>query len=474
MVQPHIVVVDDDPAVRDVVREMLKAEGYEVTVASDGASAIRVVKETPVQAVITDLKMPGMDGIEILERVSQLDSQIACIVMTGYGTIDIAVQAMKAGAFDFVTKPLHVDAVSVVVKKALDFQRMRQENVLLRKTVRERHRLEQFVGKSSAVTELHEFIMKVADSNSTVLILGESGTGKELVARLLHYNSVRRDHPLVPVNCGAIPETLLESELFGHEKGAFTGATNARIGRFEMAHGGTIFLDEVGEMSPQLQVKLLRVLQERCFERVGGTKTVHVDVRILAASNQDLDQAVQEHRFRPDLFYRLNVIPVTIPPLRERQRDIPLLIDHFLSRFNAEKRTDLKGVEPKAMVYLMQHTWPGNVRELENLIERVVILKKTGMMTVADLPEKIGRDCSASFGPVPRLAEAEPIGFNGTGIHLVMELEQYENRLIAEALRQSNGVASKAAQLLHMNRTTLVEKMKRKGFFAKFQGQLFT
>jgi transcriptional regulator with GAF, ATPase, and Fis domain len=297
----------------------------------------------------------------------------------------------------------------------------------------------------------------VADSDSTVMIQGESGTGKELVARMLHFNSLRKDRPLVPVNCGAIPETLLESELFGHEKGAFTGATHTRMGRFELANGGTIFLDEIGEMSLPLQVKLLRVLQERAFERVGGNRTIQVDVRIVAATNQDLEALVEEKRFRQDLFYRLNVIPIVIPPLRERRSDIPLLIDHFLARFNQSKHTEISGIDPDALRLLTEYEWPGNIRELENMIERLVVLKKQGALAAVDLPEKICRKPAA-----PEFKE-QFIRFNEDGINLSREVEQYENHLIIEALRKANGVTTRAAQLLHLNRTTLVEKLKRKG-----------
>jgi two-component system, NtrC family, response regulator AtoC len=469
MGQAHIVVVDDDHGVREVLHDLLTQEGYQVTVVADGPSAIQTVKDTVVQVVIADLRLHGMDGLRVLEHVMQLDSKIVGIVMTGYGTIDSAVKAMKAGAFDFITKPFDADAVSIVVGKALEFQRLRQENVLLRKTVRDQYRTEHLIGTSDAIRELLEFVDKVADSDSTILILGESGTGKELIARTIHYNSARRDQPLVPVNCGAIPENLLESELFGHEKGAFTGALNARMGRFELAHGGTIFLDEVGEMSLALQVKLLRVLQERCFERVGGTKTIGVDVRILAATNQDLDIAVQEKRFRKDLYYRLNVIPVTIPPLRERLSDIPLLLDHFIARFNDMKHASVHGVDPEAMDCLLHYHWPGNIRELENLVERLIVLKKTGIIVPGDLPEKVLRSI-----PPPLVRLEEPMVGNGTGIDLVRELERHENRLIVEAMRRANGVTSKAAQLLHVNRTTLVEKLKRKGLDPKLQGELYS
>lgn len=470
---PHIVIVDDEEAVRSTLRDFLTEEGYQVTAVADGQSAVQTLKEEPVHVVVTDLRLPGMGGFEILESVSQMNAQIACVVMTGYGTVESAVKAMKAGACDFITKPLQLDAVSLVIKKALEFQQLRQENLLLKKTVREKYRFEHLVGTSDAMRSLQEFIEKVADSDSTVLIQGESGTGKELIARMLHFNSLRCDRPLVPVNCGAIPENLLESELFGHEKGAFTGAMNARMGRFEMAHGGTLFLDEIGEMSPPLQVKLLRAIQERAFERVGGTKTIRVDVRIIAATNQDLEAAVRERRFREDLYYRLHVIPVTVPPLRERTSDIPLLIDHFIRRFNETKQTAIHGVASDAMACLINYYWPGNIRELENLVERLVILKKAGTITREDLSEKVLQSRPVSIGTQGKVPDQELL--NGTGIHLVEEIEQYENRLITEALRKSNGVTSKAAQLLHVNRTTLVEKLKRKRLdtkLLKLQGEV--
>lgn len=463
----HIVIVDDESTVRETLRDILMEEGYRVTAVPDGQAAVQAVSDEPTQVVLTDLRLPGMDGLEILDRVRQVNAQIACIVMTGYGTIEQAVKAMKAGAYDFITKPVQFDAVSMAIRKALEYQQLRQENLLLRKAVREKYRTQSMVGISEAMMELHDFIDKVADSDSTVLIQGESGTGKELVARMLHYNSLRRDRTFVPVNCGAIPENLLESELFGHEKGAFTGAIATRMGRFELAHGGTLFLDEVGEMSQSLQVKLLRALQERCFERVGGNKTVRVDVRIISATNQDLELAVKEKRFRQDLYYRLNVIPVMMPPLRDRKADVPLLVDHFLRQFNEAKGTAVCSMDSAAVEALSQYGWPGNIRELENLIERLVILKRTGTLTVADLPDKVRQARPAP--PAARVADG-PVDFNESGVDLVKELEQFENRLILEALRQTNGVTSKAAQFLHLNRTTLVEKLKRKGFEAKVSG----
>ncbi|NGZ07851.1 MAG: sigma-54-dependent Fis family transcriptional regulator [Nitrospira sp. LK70] len=457
MNQVHVLVVDDDPAVRDVLREALVQEEYHVSTAEDGATAIQAVKDSVVHVVITDFQLPDIDGIEIIDRLAKLDAKIIPIMMTGFGTIETAVRAMKSGAFDFITKPFDLEAVAVVVRKATEFLRLRQENHLLRKAVRDQYRLEQLVGASEPIQQVMEFVRKVADSDSTVMIQGESGTGKELVARMLHFNSLRKDRPLVPVNCGAIPENLLESELFGHEKGAFTGAIHARMGRFELANGGTIFLDEIGEMSLPLQVKLLRVLQEREFERVGGNRTIHVDVRIVAATNQDLEMLIEEKRFRKDLFYRLNVIPIVIPPLRERRSDIPLLIDHFLTRFNQTKHTEVSGPAPDALRRLTEYDWPGNIRELENMVERLVVLKKDGLLSLGDLPEKISRR-----PPSPELTE-QFIRFGEDGINLSREVEQYEKHLIMEALRKANGVTSRAAQLLHLNRTTLVEKLKRKG-----------
>jgi DNA-binding NtrC family response regulator len=428
-----------------------------VAVAADGKEGLQAAKNMPVHVLVTDLQLPDVDGISLIDRLARIDAKIIPIVVTGFGTIESAVRAMKAGAFDFITKPFDPETVVVIVRKAVEVYRLRQENHLLRKAVRDQYQLEQLVGASEPIRQVLDFVRKVADSDSTVMIQGESGTGKELVARMLHFNSLRRDRPLVPVNCGAIPENLLESELFGHEKGAFTGATHTRMGRFELANGGTIFLDEIGEMSLPLQVKLLRVLQERAFERVGGNRTIQVDVRIIAATNQDLEALVEERRFRQDLFYRLNVIPIVIPPLRDRRSDIPLLIDHFLARFNQTKHTHITGISHEALRLLSQYDWPGNIRELENLVERMAVLKKQGELSVSDLPEKIARK------PQSLEPKEQFIRFTEDGINLMREVEQYENHLIIEALRKANGVTTRAAQLLQLNRTTLVEKLKRKG-----------
>ncbi len=460
-----ILVVEDDEDLQNLLRRLLSQEGRQVTVVGSGQEAIRMAQEIPVHVLVTDLKLPDIDGLVVLERILQIDSKVIGIVMTGYGSIDCAVKAMRAKAFDFLTKPFDNEVIVGSINKALEVHRRRKNILSSRKTIRDQYRLEQFVGTSELIRRVHEFVAKVADCDSTVLIQGESGTGKELVARMLHFNSVRKDRPLIPVNCGAIPENLLESELFGHEKGAFTGAAYMRMGRFELAHGGTVFLDEIGELSLGLQVKLLRVLQERSFERVGGTVTIDVDVRVVAATNQDLELAVQEKRFREDLYYRLNVIPVTIPPLRDRRSDIPQLVNYFLERMNRGKQTATTGCSPDAMTRLMEHHWPGNIRELENMIERFVVLSQSGIIEVSDLPERFQRRSVSADQ-----TEAHFIAFGDQGVDLSRELEQFENRLIVGALRRANGITSKAAQLLHMNRTTLVEKMKRKGFASKAQG----
>jgi DNA-binding NtrC family response regulator len=460
-----ILVVEDDTGLQSLLQRLLSREGRRVTIVGSGQEAIRVAQEMPVHVLVTDLKLPDIDGCAVLERILQIDSNVIGIVMTGHGSIDSAVKAMKAGAFDFLAKPFDNDVLANLIDKAVEVHRRRENKPSSRRAVSEQYRMEQFVGTSEPIRRVLDFVAKVADCDSTVLIQGESGTGKELVARMLHFNSETKDRPLVPVNCGAIPENLLESELFGHEKGAFTGAAHTRIGRFEAAHGGTIFLDEIGELSLALQVKLLRVLQERSFERVGGSRTIDVDVRVVAATNQDLELAVQQKRFREDLYYRLNVIPVTIPPLRERRSDIPQLVNHFLKRMMRGRRASAASCSPEALSCLMDYHWPGNIRELENIIERLVVLSRSGTIEVADLPERLQRR-PVSADP----AEAQFIPFSDQGVNLSREVEQLENRLIIGALRQANGITSKAAQLLHVNRTTLVEKMKRKGFVSKTQG----
>lgn len=459
MAEEKILIVDDDPGSRGVVSGYLEMAGYEVFEAGSGKEALNALDSTYYDMLITDLKMPGMDGVSLLKAVNERQVETIGIIMTGFASIETAVQAMKAGSFDYITKPVNRDELLLTVKKGLEFKRLRKENLSLRKELKRKYSFEGIVGCSDEMQRVYSLIERVADSDSTVLVLGESGTGKELVARTIHYNSPRSDKPLIPINCGAIPESLLESELFGHEKGAFTGAYSARIGRFEMANGGTIFLDEIGDMSPALQVKILRVLQERQFERVGGTKTVKVDVRVITATNQDLEKAVAEKKFREDLYYRINVIPITMPPLRERIGDIQLLVNHFLEIFSKKKGKKIEGITDEAMSFLINYQWPGNVRELENLMERLVILKREGVINVSDLPEK--------FVPSGDKAVLNSIKIPEQGINLEALVNDFENKLILQALEKSGGVKSRAAQLLQINRTTLVEKMKKKGITAK-------
>jgi len=450
----QILLIDDEDDIRETLTTLLNMNGYTVTALPDGPSAIEEVKKEKYQMVITDLMLPEMNGIDIIKNIKEVDPDIQCIVITGYATVSTAVEAMKAGAFDYLMKPFNSSEIMMLIKRALEFQELHAENQQLKKNLESKYRFENLIGNSEGIKKVCSLIEKVAETDSTILILGESGTGKELVARTIHYNSHRKNRPLIPINCGAIPENLLESELFGHEKGAFTGASSTRIGRFELADSGSIFLDEIGEMSPALQVKLLRILQQREFERVGGTKTIKVDVRIIAATNIDLEKAVQIGKFREDLYYRINVIPIVIPPLRERIEDILLLAEYFLEYFNRTKKKAIKGFSQEAMNLLINYRWPGNIRELENLIERLVILKGDGIVYPEDLPDKV-RIIRFEEGIIPLTI---PDG----GINLKDVVEEFENNLIVQALQKAQGVKNRAAQLLSLNRTTLVEKLKKK------------
>jgi len=448
-----VLLAEDDRSTRSSLSQFLKGLGYEVVEASTGHEAMEHLSARPFDIVVTDLMLPGVGGLEILRALQTDAPGTVGIVITGFGTVQNAIEAMRLGVFEYLLKPINFDELQIVLERALEFQRLRKENRQFKREVQRQFGLQNLIGHSDAMRRILDLIEKVADSDSTVLIYGESGTGKELVARAIHYRSDRMDKPLVPINCAAIPSDLLESELFGYEKGAFTGAHRTKIGRFEYANGGTLFLDEIGEMSPQLQVKLLRVLQEKSFERLGGVRPIQVDVRIIAATNRDLEKAIEEGKFREDLYYRLSVIPIHIPPLRERKEDIPLLVEHFLEKFNIEKGRSVSGVSPKAMEKLTEYSWPGNVRELENLIERLVVLKRTGTIEVEDLPEKI------RFGPA-----RDPLGaivLPEEGIRLEETIHRLERELILQALRRTRGVKKEAAELLGMKRTTLIQKMKR-------------
>ena len=448
-----ILIIDDDPIILEVISEILGTNGYETVTAPSGESGIKELENDYYDLVLTDLVMPDVDGLEILNQTVNRSPKTMCIVLTGYGTINSSVEAMKRGAFDYVTKPVAPKELLVVIEKALKFRDLEEENVRLKREVRQKYQYSNLIGTSEPMRGIYELIDKVADTDSTVLISGASGTGKELIARAIHYNSSRSGKPLVVINCGAIPEELLESELFGHEKGAFTGAYKTRIGRFEMANGGSVFLDEIGEMSPALQVKLLRVLQEHKFDRIGGTKTIHVDVRIIAATNKNLTIAINKGTFREDLYYRLNVIPAKVPPLKHRKSDIPLLIDFFMKRFQKGNERKIEGFHPEVMDSLIHYDWPGNVRELENVIKRFTILCDGPMVTVDDLPEHIQEQTRA-----PQLIKKDVLE---EGLTLHKAVEDYEKRLILDALEKSNWVKTKAAKLLNINRTTLVEKIKK-------------
>ncbi len=449
----RILIADDEERNREFLKELLEIEGFEVETANDGKDALEILEEMDFDLVLTDLKMPKADGLAVLEALQRINPQAVAIVFTGYGSIDTAVKAMKLGAYDYITKPLKIEEIMIVVQRALEHRKLTLENAMLRRQLKRKYKFDNIVGDSEKMQEVFRLVEKIANTDSTVLVYGESGTGKELIARAIHFNSDRRERPLIPVNCGAIPEELLESELFGHEQGAFTGATRTRIGRFELGNGGTIFLDEIGDMSPALQVKVLRVLQEHEFERVGGMKTIKVDIRVIAATNKDLEKHVAEGRFREDLFYRLNVIPITLPPMKERRSDIPLLVNHFIQMYNAKNKHRITGVSPEAMELLMNYDWPGNVRELENMIERIVILKGEEMIDPSDLSEKVLASTPRSLHPSIKIPEG--------GISFNTAITEFERELILQALNRTNWVKNKAAKLLNLNRTTLVEKMKK-------------
>jgi len=462
----RLLIIDDEKNMRWALSRALRSEGLEILTAGSGPEGLALLREEKPDLVLLDLKLPGLDGLSVLRQIKAEMPLVAVIIMTAYGSIETAVEAIKAGAYDYITKPFDLEAVKLVLARALQNQSLTKEVAYLRRELETRYSFQNIVGKSAKMRQVFDLIERVADSQATVLIQGESGTGKELVARALHYLSARRTGPFVAVSCAALPETLLESELFGHEKGAFTGALTRRIGRFEMANGGTLFLDEVGELTPAVQVKLLRVLQERSFERLGGTERITVDVRIIAATNRNLEQAMREGKFRQDLYYRLNVVPITLPPLRERKEDIPLLVQHFLAKFSrTNPHSNVLPPEggpvpsgghfkmaPAALAALMNYSWPGNVRELENVLERACLLCAGRVITRQCLPAEI--------------LAAEERGCNGFALEIPeegLDLEELEKHLILKAMEKSGGNQTQAARLLHLSRYALLYRLEKYG-----------
>jgi DNA-binding NtrC family response regulator len=453
----RVLILDDESTLRTALFRLLDRKGYQVVTAQrlDEARTF-ITPEKPFDIAIIDMNLPDGNGLDLIAEIKAISQATQVIVLTGFASIDTAIQATQKGAYHFLTKPFNVEELMSLMDKALTHKILEQENKQLRNELGTRYQFNQIIGESEGIKSCLSLVERVADSDSTVLVMGESGTGKELIARAIHYNSNRAKGPFVAINCGAIPAELLESELFGHVKGAFTGAISNRIGRFEMADEGTLFLDEIGDLDPSMQVKILRALQERVFEPVGATKSVSVNVRVITATNVDLDKAVKEGRFREDLYYRLNVIPIVIPALRERKTDIPILLNHFMGLFNKNKSKTLTGFSQDAMKCLVNYSWPGNIRELENLIERLSILKGFGSVEVPDLPPKY-RSTVASF------AETGSVDIPESGLDFNTAVDQFENALILKALEKTGWNKNQAALLLRLNRTTLVEKMKKKG-----------
>jgi DNA-binding NtrC family response regulator len=448
----RILVADDEEVMRDVLSALLSSESYAVDLAESGSQAIDMIKDKDYGVLLLDLMLPDMDGFQVLEELNKSENSPVAVVLTAFASIGKAVTATKLGAYNFIAKPFKNDELLVAVKNAMEHRRLLEENRRLKKTLRERYGFQNIVGKSAAMQQVFDLIGQVAPRRSTVLIQGESGTGKELVAKAIHASSGRADAPFVAINCGNIPSELLESELFGHVRGAYTGASSAKKGLFEVADGGTLFLDEVATISLEIQSKLLRVIQEREFRRLGGLESIKVDVRIIAATNADLQAAVQKGRFRDDLYYRLNVIVIRIPPLRERIDDIPLLAEHFIKKYGEENQRNGLSLQPSAMKILMDYEWPGNVRELENIVERAVVLSPGNSISADIFPKNIA---------LPRMVVPPNVAIENASLKEMVG--DFEKSIILAALEKTNGNQKKAAQLLSVNATTLSEKLKRLG-----------
>ena len=451
----QILVIDDEAHNRQALTLLLSHSGYQVQSAVSGEEALDIMQKTPFEIIITDLFLPGVSGIDILKRVKEESPYTSVILITGNASAETAVEAMKEGAFDYITKPFNFEKLKVIVAKAVEKSRLVAENLYLRQQLRVKYHLDNFLGNSLAMQQVFSRMERIVNTDSTILILGESGTGKELVAKAIHYNSARKDKPFIAINCGAIPADLLESELFGHVRGSFTGAVADKAGRFEAANGGTIFLDEIGTMPMHLQMKLLRVLQEQEVERVGSTRRIKLDVRVISATNADLEAQVKMGQFRDDLYYRLNVIPIVLPPLRERREDIALLARSFLQKFCREMDRPLMSISPAAMAAIETYNWPGNVRELENLMERTVALTDGEVIGVQDLPSSIAKQKHEESTGALSLRDTEEC------IDMSRLINDLERALSRDALKLAGGVKARAAALLGINRTTLVEKIKR-------------
>ena len=441
---PRILVVDDERSMRELLAIVLRREGYDVLLAENGRAAIEMLEREPIDMLISDIKMPDLSGVDVLRAAKRIDQDILGIMITAFASTETAVEAMRLGACDYLSKPFDVDLLKMKVREKIENRQLRQENVLLKRTLGLTHQFTNIIGRSEVMLDVFKMIETVARTNSTILLTGESGTGKGLVAQAIHFHSLRRDKPMVSLNCGAMPEALLESELFGHMRGAFTSADTNKKGLLEVAEKGTIFLDEIGEMSPVMQVKLLRVLQERRFRRVGGLEELQADIRVIAATNQNLSKAVAEGRFREDLYYRINVIPIALPPLRERREDIPLLAEHFLTKYTEQMGKSVTGISHDAMELLLLHEWPGNIRELENVLERAVALEATPSILPESLPPTIRGGGPRSGG---QAAEALP----ADGFDLEAHVQGIERGYIAQALQRAGGVQVKAAELLGMS-----------------------
>ncbi|MBE0499845.1 MAG: sigma-54-dependent Fis family transcriptional regulator [Desulfuromonadales bacterium] len=451
MPSEKILIIDDEEGMRKLLARVLIKYGYETVTSGSGDEALSLIENDTFDLIITDINMPGMDGLQLLREVKSFDPALPIIVMTAYGTVESAVQALRSGAYDYITKPFETDEIRLAVSRVFERERLLAENRYLHEQLDSRYKFSGISGKSPAMERVFDMTSSVAASNANVLITGESGTGKELVARSIHSSSPRRDKPFIILNCAAVPENLLESELFGHEKGAFTGATTSKKGRFELADSGTLFIDEVGEMSMTAQVKLLRVLQEQEFERVGGTRTIRCDVRLVAATNRNLEEAVGDGQFREDLYYRLNVVNIHMPRLRERREDIESLARHFIAKYAADTGKKIDDISPRALSCLLAYEWPGNVRELQNVIERAVVLAKGVILTPLDFPQTLQDDSS--------ICVAVP----GQDGNLTEILEDFERQLIIQTLRRHAESQTKTAAVLGIKRTTLRYKMQKYG-----------